>query len=68
MQLLLGGIALLVIGILMLIAPDEIYEITESWKNISAGSPSNLYKLNIRIGGIMFSIVGLAGIIVYFIS
>lgn len=68
MQLLLGGIALLVIGILMLIAPDEIYEITESWKNSSAGSPSNLYKLNIRIGGIMFSIVGLAGIIVYFIS
>ena len=67
-MLLLGGIALLIIGILMIIARDEIYEIVESWKNNSASSPSDLYKLNTRIGGIMFSIVGLAGIIVYFIS
>lgn len=67
-MLVLGGILLLFIGILMIVAPDVVYEITQSWKNSSASSPSDLYKLNTRIGGVIFSIVGLAGILVYFIS
>ena len=58
MKLLIGGLVLLALGILMLAAPDLFYQITE---------PSDLYKLNLRIGGIVFLLVGIAGIITYFV-
>ncbi|MBS6643421.1 MAG: hypothetical protein KH366_07555 [Clostridiaceae bacterium] len=67
MKLLIGGLVLLALGILMLAAPDLFYQITESWKNNSSAEPSDLYKLNLRIGGIVFLLVGIAGIITYFV-
>lgn len=67
-MLLLGGILFLIIGILMIVAPNVVYEITESWKNNSDSSPSDFYKLNTRIGGVVFLIVGFLGVIVYLTS
>ena len=34
-MLILGGLFLLIVGLLMLIFPDLVYAITESWKNNS---------------------------------
>lgn len=67
MKLLLCGIILLIIGIVMLVLPDVFYQITESWKNDSSAEPSDFYKLHTRIGGILVSLVGVAGIIAHII-
>ena len=66
-MLIVGGRFLLVIGLVMLCCPKVIYELTESWKNNSFSEPSNLYNINIRIGGGVCSIVGLAGIVTFFL-
>ena len=66
-MLIVGGIFLLVIGIVMFCCPKVIYELTESWKNNSFAEPSNLYNINIRIGGGVCSIVGIAGIVTFFL-
>lgn len=67
MELLLSGLVLLGIGITMLAAPNVIYQITESWKNDSSAGPSDFYKLNVRIGGVVFLLVGAAGIAAFFL-
>ena len=52
----------------MLRFPEFIYEITESWKSYSSGEASDLYRLSTRVGGIAFIVVGIACIIVAFIT
>lgn len=64
---LLIGIILIVVGIVMIGYPDIIYEIAESWKSNCPGDPSNLYKLSIRIGGIIVFVVGIVGCIYQFL-
>ena len=64
----LCGIIFLIIGFVMLRFPELIYEITESWKSYSSGEPSDLYRLSTRVGGIAFIVVGIACIIVAFIT
>ena len=66
-MMILGSIFLLIVGVLMLCFPDAVYWITESWKANAPSDPSGLYKIHIRIGGIVFSLVGIAGIIANFI-
>ena len=61
------GSIFLLIGVLMLCFPDVVYSITESWKSNASSEPSELYKIHIRIGGIAYSLVGIAGIIANFI-
>ena len=63
----LGGIFLLVVGVLMLYFPNEIYSITESWKTNAPSEPSGMYKFHIRFGGAVCSLVGITGIITYFV-
>lgn len=67
MELLLGGLVLLAIGVLMFTAPQIVYQITQSWKNASSNEPSDFYRRYTRIGGIIFFLVGLTGIITYFV-
>ena len=51
------GIIFIIIGIVMLISPKTIFQITESWKSISDDEPSALYNVSTRVGGIAFLIV-----------
>lgn len=60
----LGSILLLIAGVVMLVFPEFVYEITESWKSYSAGEPSKLYIIHVRVGGVCFVAVGLLGLIV----
>lgn len=59
----LGGILLLIAGVVMLVLPEFVYEITESWKSYSA-EPSELYIIHVRVGGVCFVAFGLLGLIV----
>jgi len=66
-MLVLGAIFLLIVGPLMLCFPDAVYELTESWKSDSPSEPSKLYRWNTRIGGIACTLVGLFGLISFFV-
>ena len=66
-MLLIGSILVLAAGLVMLISPGTIYELTESWKSYSSGEPSTLYLISTRIGGALSALVGIAGIVVFFL-
>ncbi len=62
------GIVFIIIGLIMLISPKIFYQIVEQWKDDDKSiKPSNLYIISTRFGGCIFIIVGLAGIIIYFV-
>lgn len=65
-MLLLGGILVLGMGLLMLLTPHTWWTITESWKS-SAGEPSDFYLKVTRWSGAFVSLVGLAGVVVFFL-
>ena len=67
MMLFFGSIVMLVIGTCMLLRPDVIYQLTESWKSNFSDDPSRLYIISTRFGGVMFLLVGLLGAIAFFI-
>lgn len=58
------GIVIAILGAVMLVKPEAVYTITESWKSSTSGEPSDFYLLSTRIGGGFFLVVGLAGAIV----
>ena len=58
------GIILLLTGLVMLLKPDCIWRIAESWKSADATEPSFFYIRSLRFGGIIVTIVGLASIII----
>ena len=68
MMLFFGSIVMLVIGTCMLLRPDVIYRLTESWKNNASDDPSRLYIISTRFGGVMFLLVGLLGAVALFIG
>lgn len=53
------AIIFIVIGVIFLVRPDWIFLVSESWKHSDETEPSSLYKLSIRIGGTMFTLIGL---------
>ncbi len=57
------GIIFIAIGVVMLVRPETVFQITESWKSSTNNEPSNLYIASTRIGGIAFLIIGAASII-----
>ena len=61
-----GGLFLLLCGLLALIRPDVVYLLLESWKSRSDGQAPDAYVLNLRLGGLVFSLVGLAGLLAFF--
>ncbi len=67
-MLLLGSIFVLLAGAFMLFAPDAFYELTESWKNDCASGPSDGYRLYTRVGGGIFALVGVIGLVVFFLA
>ena len=63
----LMGVIFICIGLLMLISPGTVYQITEAWKSNASEDPSTLYVWHTRFGGCMFLVVGIAGIICQFV-
>ena len=59
------GLVLTGIGVTMLVKPQIVYELTESWKHDGGvGEPSGLYVWSTRFGGVMFILAGICGLIV----
>lgn len=52
------GLLLIVVGIVMIVSPQLVYELTQSWKNNGNAEPSSMYIWNTRLGGVIFTIVG----------
>ncbi|WP_342773842.1 DUF6199 family natural product biosynthesis protein [Cohnella pontilimi] len=59
------AVVLVLVGVLMLIRPNMIWTITESWKSSDATEPSSLYVFSTRFGGVMVTLAGIAGIVAY---
>ncbi|KIL35051.1 hypothetical protein SD71_15425 [Cohnella kolymensis] len=59
------SIFLLAVGLFMFFKPLLIWMITESWKSNDATEPSDLYIWSTRIGGVLFTLVGIGGIFVF---
>ena len=57
-------IVVFIIGLLLLVFPKHIWEITESWKSYDATEPSDLYIISTRIGSGLCILIAIAGIIV----
>ncbi len=55
----LTGVLLTVVGIVMIVNPRFVYEITQNWKNIGNSEPSEMYIWHTRFGGVIFVIVGI---------
>lgn len=66
--MILLSLLLLIIGLLMLRFPQEIYDLTESWKSNTPGKPSKWYRISLRVGGIAFLLVGVMGLVSLFIQ
>ena len=45
------------IGLAMLLFPEKIYHLTESWKSDVQGEPSRLFLFSTRFGGVMVILV-----------
>ena len=65
-MMLLLGLLILGAGLFMLLCPDLWWELTESWKTY-AGEPSDLYRKGARFGGVCCLLVGIAGIVAFFV-
>lgn len=63
MMYFLLGILLVIIGLVMLIRPDLVFLIAESWKGHTNNEPSTLYCISTRIGGGLFFITWLASFV-----
>lgn len=59
------SVIFIALGLLMLIKPSLIWMISESWKSNDATEPSDLYILSTRFGGMMVTLVGIGGILVF---
>lgn len=55
------AVIIAVVGVIMIVKPKFIYEITESWKNNSGGEPSEAYILWTRLSGIVCLLIGIVG-------
>ena len=64
---LIAGLFLTICGIIMFFNPSLLYELTESWKSYSSADPSELYIFSTKVGGVFFTLVGIASVILYFV-
>ena len=58
------AIIIAVAGVIMIVKPEFIYELTESWKNYSESEPSKAYLLWTRLSGIVCLLLGVVGAVV----
>lgn len=58
-----AGIFLIMMGSVMLIKPNTMWKIAESWKMKTNGEPTDAYMMIIRIGGLILAIGGIIAIL-----
>lgn len=63
----LMAIIFIIVGIVMLVSPKTIFQITESWKGTGGNEPSALYSASTRVGGCILLIVGIACLVASFL-
>ncbi|PYI50931.1 MULTISPECIES: DUF6199 family natural product biosynthesis protein [Paenibacillaceae] len=61
------SLLLIILGLLMVIRPSIVWTIIESWKSHDATEPSGLYVVSARIGGVLFILAGIGGVLGYWI-
>lgn len=54
-----AGIFLIITGFVMLIKPNVMWKIAESWKTKTNAEPTDLYMIIIRIGGLILAVGGI---------
>ena len=54
-----AGIFLIITGFIMLIKPNVMWKIAESWKTKTNAEPTDLYMIIIRIGGLILAVGGI---------
>lgn len=59
MKIILGGIAIFLLGLFMVLFPYKYWEIFESWKTVNGAEPTNRYLIGVRMGGCIFMIISL---------
>lgn len=55
------SIMILIVGGIMVASPRLYYDITEGWKHEGEREPSRWYLIHVRIGGVVFLLVGVVG-------
>ena len=66
--MILLSLLFLVIGFLMLRFPEEIYDLTESWKSNTPGEPFKWYRISLCVGGVAFLLAGVMGLVYPFLQ
>lgn len=59
------SIIVLLVGIFVVIKPKIVYDLTQNWRNAKSAEPSQLYLFVTRIWGVLFILLGIAGLIVF---
>ena len=59
-----AGIFLIIMGFVMLIKPNVMWKIAESWKTKTNGEPTDVYMIIVRIGGLILAVGGVIVILV----
>lgn len=60
-------VLLVAFGLLMVLKPGIVWQLTESWKSDDAAEPSELYLFATRLGGILCTLAGIGGVIAKFV-
>lgn len=63
-EFILGGVAFILLDLLVFIKPTFIWKITEQWKSDCAEEQSKLYIKSTKFGGTIFILLGMVMIIV----
>lgn len=58
-----GGIFLFALGMFLFLKPDLVWKLTEEWKSYRADEPSEFYLKVTKIGGVLFALCGVFGIL-----
>ena len=59
MQIILGGIAIFLLGLFMVLFPYKYWKIFKSWKTKKDAEPTTRDIIAVRIGGCIFMIISL---------
>jgi hypothetical protein len=62
------GVIFVIAGVTFFFKPEYLWRLTESWKSNDAHEPSDLYIISTKIGAVIFFLVGIAGLLVPFLS
>ena len=58
------SIVVLLIGILIVLKPKIVYNLTQKWRSANNSEPSALYIFVIRFWGVLFVLLGIAALII----